>query len=311
MPAAPTPFHIYSDDVDADTSSIPDLTNITTVRGPSLDHHLRPRTSTTRQTLSDVNNDTKFPKSHLGPTYRVREFGQADDDAMTGDTMNDQRSSVLTDAVPSRRQSGYTAISSIPPSLPDVSLADNPAAHDNALHKSRRPRPPFRSPSSVRAMQLTSPSPLASPRLSRLEHEHGAAAYRGNQRAAMGGRVGSSALSEQHQQQQLGQKLVWGTTQRHARDGEEYMGSEVGGRDNHETAATLEEKTMLRRLIAARRAEERDVLCASSSPHHDHHAHHYPPQHHHRSDSMFTPSLPSDHGHRGSSSSSSTITLAT
>jgi hypothetical protein len=61
----------------------------------------------------------------------------------------------IDDTVFSRRQSGYTAISSIPPSLP-------PSDFEYLPHKTR---PPFRSPSSVRAIQLSSPSPLASPRL--------------------------------------------------------------------------------------------------------------------------------------------------
>ncbi|KAF2665578.1 hypothetical protein BT63DRAFT_68894 [Microthyrium microscopicum] len=55
---------------------------------------------------------------------------------------------------PSRRQSGFTNISSIPPSLP---ADDIPYIH-------RKHRQAFRSPSSVRAIQLSSPSPVASPR---------------------------------------------------------------------------------------------------------------------------------------------------
>lgn len=66
----------------------------------------------------------------------------------------------IDDTVFSRRQSGYTAISSIPPSLP-------PNDFEYLPHKTR---PPFRSPSSVRAIQLSSPSPLASPRL-RADHK--------------------------------------------------------------------------------------------------------------------------------------------
>jgi hypothetical protein len=54
----------------------------------------------------------------------------------------------------SRRESGNTAISSIPPSLAD----DTP----HSIH--RKHRPPFRSPSSVRALQLSSPEPGSSPR---------------------------------------------------------------------------------------------------------------------------------------------------
>jgi hypothetical protein len=134
----------------------------------------------------------------------------------------------------------------------------------------QRTRPPFRTPSSIRALQLSSPSPLNSPRrqLSSASQEH--------ERNSSGQRVGVKRVGGQQQQQRkwsamavkggagVGMRFGGHRGAHVADDDDDDDGDELDEVDEL-SSAMAEEKAMLRRIVEARRQEDLERLMGNSS----------------------------------------------